>query len=102
MILITPSTMDEIQQFFSDMPDFARLHVQGEGTIDVPIYKVERNANMVFIWARIPTGIRTLTKVQVMHKNGTVMLERNAPITKPSSRNVYTRFEFVIEEVTAE
>ena len=102
MILITPNTMDEIQEFFASRPDFARLHVQGEGTLDVAIYKVERNGNMVYIWTRIPTGIWTVTKVQIINKDGGVMLERNAPIMKPESRNVYTRFEFEIVEVAAQ
>lgn len=102
MILIQPNTMDEIQQFFADMPDFARLHIQGEGALDVAIYKIERSGNLVSIWTRIPTGVQTVTKIQIIHKNGSVMLERNAPLTKPESRNVYTRFEFEITEVPAE
>ena len=102
MILITPNTIDEIQEFFASRPDIARLHVQGEGTIDVAVYKVERNANMVYVWARIPTGVKTVTKVQIINKSGEVMLERNAPITKPESRNVYTRFEIEIVEVAAQ
>ncbi len=101
MILITPSTMEDLRDYFAELPDYGRLFIAGENPMDVAIYKIEKEDNRISIWVRVPSGVRTVTKIQIIKKDGEVMLERNAPITKPESRNVYTRFEFEIEEVPA-
>lgn len=101
MILITPSTMEDLRDYFAELPDYGRLFIEGESPMDVAVYKIEKDENRVSIWVRIPSGVRTVTKIQIIKKDGEVMLERNAPITKPEPRNVYTRFEFELEEVPA-
>jgi len=101
MILITPSTMEDLRDYFAELPDYGRLFISGEIPMDVAIYKIEKEENQISIWVRVPSGVRTVNKIQIIKKDGEVMLERNAPITKPESRNLYTRFEFEIEEVPA-
>lgn len=98
MRFITLAGLNDIANYFKSRIDHAR-YVVGDVSIDIPVTNVTVDGRDVAVWIDIPLAVTNIDKLQIINVDGEVIIERDAPLTKPPNRGLTVRFPFVVREV---
>lgn len=96
--MITIDGLNDIATYFTNRIDKARYHV-GVNSFDIPVSNIIVDGRNVEVWIDIPIEVTSIDKLQIINLDDKVIIERDAPLNKPSGRGLIVRFPFFVKEV---